>query len=298
MKLPIGVDIDNLISDLINLSWEASEILIYYSKKLKDKNYKKKIIEKTNIKDPVTVADLQVNELIFKRINEKYPNVDWEFLSEEDAKLSNAVCGKESDWLWILDPLDGTRDFIQGTGNYAMHLSLNFKDRPYIGFVLIPEREELWLSNSFETICLKKDGSQLSPCRLDKKDLGEIILVSSKNHRNLVLKNLIEKINFKDTKIMGSIGCKIASLIKGESDVYISLSLPGQSSPKDWDFAAPEAILISSGGSITNINNESLIYNQPGFRQSGLIIASNNSVDHRKLCSEIRQLMLKNKITI
>tara|TARA_Y100001978_G_C23642223_1_gene408882 strand:+ start:292 stop:1188 length:897 start_codon:yes stop_codon:yes gene_type:complete len=298
LKLPIGVDIDNLISDLINLSWEASEILIYYSKKLKDKNYKKKIIEKTNIKDPVTVADLQVNELIFKRINEKYPNVDWEFLSEEDAKLSNAVCGKESDWLWILDPLDGTRDFIQGTGNYAMHLSLNFKDRPYIGFVLIPEREELWLSNSFETICLKKDGSQLSPCRLDKKDLGEIILVSSKNHRNLVLKNLIEKINFKDTKIMGSIGCKIASLIKGESDVYISLSLPGQSSPKDWDFAAPEAILISSGGSITNINNESLIYNQPGFRQSGLIIASNNSVDHRKLCSEIRQLMLKNKITI
>ena len=298
MKLPIGVDIDNLISDLINLSWEASEILIYYSKKLKDKNYKKKIIEKTNIKDPVTVADLQVNELIFKRINEKYPNVDWEFLSEEDAKLSNAVCGKESDWLWILDPLDGTRDFIQGTGNYAMHLSLNFKDRPYIGFVLIPEREELWLSNSFETICLKKDGSQLSPCRLDKKDLGEIILVSSKNHRNLVLKNLIEKINFKDTKIMGSIGCKIASLIKGESDVYISLSLPGQSSPKDWDFAAPEAILISSGGSITNINNESLIYNQTGFRQSGLIIASNNSVDHRKLCSEIRQLMLKNKITI
>ena len=298
MKLPIGVDIDNLISDLINLSWEASEILIYYSKKLKDKNYKKKIIEKTNIKDPVTVADLQVNELIFKRINEKYPNVDWEFLSEEDAKLSNAVCGKESDWLWILDPLDGTRDFIQGTGNYAMHLSLNFKDRPYIGFVLIPERGELWLSNSFETICLKKDGSQLSPCRLDKKDLGEIILVSSKNHRNLVLKNLIEKINFKDTKIMGSIGCKIASLIKGESDVYISLSLPGQSSPKDWDFAAPEAILISSGGSITNINNESLIYNQPGFRQSGLIIASNNSVDHRKLCSEIRQLMLKNKITI
>ena len=53
---------------------------------------------------------------------------------------------------------------------------------------------------------------------------------------------------------MGSIGCKIASIIRGESDIYISLSLPGKSSPKDWDFAAPEAILkAAGGGSITKI---------------------------------------------
>ena len=59
---------------------------------------------------------------------------------------------------------------------------------------------------------------------------------------------------------MGSIGCKIASIIRGESDIYISLSLPGKSSPKDWDFAAPEAILKAAGGSITNLDNEELTF--------------------------------------
>ena len=60
---------------------------------------------------------------------------------------------------------------------------------------------------------------------------------------------------------MGSIGCKIASIIRGESNIYICLSLPGKSCPKDWDFAAPEAILKAAGGAITNLNNEELIYN-------------------------------------
>ena len=70
-----------------------------------------------------------------------------------------------------------------------------------------------------------------------------MFLVTSKNHRNEKLQKLIDKINFNKVNIMGSVGCKIASILRGENDVYISLSLPGQTSPKDWDFAAPEAIL-------------------------------------------------------
>ena len=57
---------------------------------------------------------------------------------------------------------------------------------------------------------------------------------------------------------MGSVGCKIASIIRGESDIYISMSLPEGSSPKDWDFAAPEAILKAVGGAITTIDNRNL----------------------------------------
>ena len=63
--------------------------------------------------------------------------------------------------------------------------------------------------------------------------------------------SLYSEINFKKVINMGSVGCKIASIIRGESDIYISLSLPGKSSPKDWDFAAPEAILKAAGGAIT-----------------------------------------------
>ena len=70
------------------------------------------------------------------------------------------------------------------------------------------------------------------------------------------MKNLIQKINFRKVEIMGSIGCKIASIVRGDSDIYICLSLPGKSSPKDWDFAAPESILKAAGGAITNLDNE------------------------------------------
>ena len=93
-----------------------------------------------------------------------------------------------------------------------------------------------------------------------KNSLSEMVLVTSKNHTNKSLDKLIKKIDFKGVCVMGSIGCKIASIVKGESDIYICISLPGQSSPKDWDFAAPEAILKASGGRITNLHNEELTY--------------------------------------
>ena len=118
-----------------------------------------------------------------------------------------------------------------------------------------------------------------------------MVLVTSKNHRNPILEKLIEKINFKKVVVMGSIGCKIASIIKGESDIYISLSLPGQSCPKDWDFAAPEAILKTAGGKITNIDNEELIYNKKNYEQGGIIIASNDANSHENKCMQIKEII-------
>ena len=118
-------------------------------------------------------------------------------------------------------------------------------------------------------------------------------LVTSKNHGNEVLRNLIQKINFCKVRIMGSIGCKIASIVQGDSDIYICLSLPGKSSPKDWDFAAPEAILKAAGGAITNLDNEELLYGKSNFEQGGIIVASNNSLTHKNICLEIKDIIKK-----
>ena len=85
IKLPSGVDINNLIDDIRIFSWEAADILLYYSKLLKDKNDIKNIIKNNNEEDPVTLADLKVNEMIIKRINEKYKKISWEILSEENV---------------------------------------------------------------------------------------------------------------------------------------------------------------------------------------------------------------------
>ena len=121
-------------------------------------------------------------------------------------------------------------------------------------------------------------------------------LVRSKNHSEPILESLIDKINFKKTVIMGSIGCKIASILRGESDIYICLSLPGKSSPKDWDFAAPEAILKAAGGRITNLDNEDLNYGQKDFNQGGVIIATNNKKMHKFICKQIKEIIIKNDL--
>ena len=296
IKLPPEVDINNLIDDLRIFSWEASEILINYAQIIKDSDYKSNIIRNSNSADPVTLADLKVNEVIIKRINEKYKNLNWEILSEENVKLKIEPINKNNDFIWILDPLDGTKDFIQGTGNYAMHLALNYRNRPYLGIVLIPGKDELWISNHEMVWCENKNGTFKRPKLSKKNNINDMIIVTSKNHRNKILQDLIEILSFKDVVIMGSIGCKIASILRGESDIYICLSLPGQSSPKDWDFAAPAALLKAAGGAITNINNEELIYGNSNFKQEGIIIASSNSNNHEKICLEIKEIIIKNKL--
>ena len=290
IKLPCGVDLNDLINDLRDLSWEVSEILLYYANSIKNSEQKKDFLKNKNNDDPVTLADLEVNDLIIKRINEKYEDFNWEILSEENFKI-NPQYLDNAEWLWVLDPLDGTKDFIQGTGNYAMHLALNYKKKPYIGVVLIPEKDELWISHAEKIWCEKRDGSIRKPNLSEKNILQEMTIVTSKNHRNQRLKDLIEKINFKKTIVMGSIGCKVASIIRGESDIYIALSLPGKSAPKDWDFAAPEAILKAAGGSITNIDNKDLVYNRTDLKHPGIIIASNNKRNHKRICSQIKEII-------
>ena len=296
LKLPFGVDINNLIDDLRIFSWEAADIFFYYSNLIKDSNNKVNILKNKHNEDPVTLADLKVNELIINRINEKYKNISWEILSEENVKISSENSNLNTDWIWVLDPLDGTKDFLQCTGNYAMHLALNYKNKPYLGIVLIPEKNELWIADGENVWLEKRDGSKLKPMIFNKKCLQDMTLVTSKNHRNETLNNLIQKIKFNEVKIMGSIGCKISSILRGECDIYICLSLPHKSSPKDWDFAAPEAILIAAGGSITTLNNEELTYGKSNFEQGGIIIASNNKDMHKSICLEIKEIIQKYNI--
>ena len=291
INLPSGIQINALIDDLRIFSWEAYEILIYYSQILKDSNNKSNLLKNDNYDDPVTLADLKVNEKIIQRINDRYKNIDWEILSEENVKINSKNYDFNDKWVWILDPLDGTKDFLQGTSDYAMHLALTYNQKPYLGVVLIPEKDELWISNGENVWCENKNGMKIKPNLSNRQILQEMILVTSKNHGNNTLKSLIQKINHSEVVVMGSIGCKIASILRGESDIYICLSLPGKSSPKDWDFAAPQAILKAAGGSITNIYNQELTYGKLNFQQGGIIVASNDLTNHEKICLEIRKII-------
>ena len=291
IKLPPGVDINNLIDDLKAFSWEASDILLKYSQIIKDSNNKSNILANENEEDPVTIADLKVNKRIIQNITASYKNINWEILSEESVKINPTNKRLNKDFVWVLDPLDGTKDFIQGTGNYAMHLALNYKNKPYLGIVLIPDKDELWISNHDMVWCENRNKEYKKTNLSRKHNLRDMTIVTSKNHSNNVLQSLIKKVKFKEVIVMGSIGCKIASILRGESDIYICISLPGKSAPKDWDLAAPAAALKAAGGAITNINNEDLTYGNSNFTQNGIIIASSNYDNHKKICSEIKGII-------
>tara|TARA_B100000963_G_scaffold351480_1_gene363101 strand:+ start:28 stop:930 length:903 start_codon:yes stop_codon:yes gene_type:complete len=296
INLPTGLDINKLIDDLKIISWEASDILLNYAQIIKDSNNKRNILKNANEEDPVTLADLKVNEIIIKRIHENYKSINWEILSEENVKVDSRYCNINKDFLWVLDPLDGTKDFLQGTGNYAMHLALNYKKKPYLGIVLIPDKNELWISNNDIVWCENKNGECKKTNLSNKDNLRDMTIVTSKNHRNQILQTLIQKANFKEVIVMGSIGCKIASILRGESDIYICLSLPEETCPKDWDFSAPAAALSAAGGAITNLENEDLTYGNSNFEQRGVIIASSSRNKHSKICLEIKELIKKYKL--
>ena len=86
-KLPLNVDIYNLINDLKIISWKACDIFYHYSNIIKDNNMSKGLIKYKGINDPVTIADLKVNDLVISEINRRYPKANWGFLSEENGKL-------------------------------------------------------------------------------------------------------------------------------------------------------------------------------------------------------------------
>ena len=149
-----------------------------------------------------------------------------------------------------------------------------------IGVVLIPEKNQLWISNGRKSWCESRDGTYLKTnLSQNKRRIDDMTIVTSKNHRNQTLKKVIEKLNFKDQIVMGSIGCKIASILGGESNIYICLSLPGKSSPKDWDFAKG-VISKNYDGSLTSLNNHKLAFIGSNLEQGGIIAARSDMFSH------------------
>ena len=234
---------------------------------------------------PVSAADMAVNELLISGLKDNLTFKEWDILSEETSKEEKLERENyKKDWCWIIDPLDGTKDFLQGSENYAVHIALAYKQKPKIGIVLIPERNELWFGiTGVGTWFENRDGYKYQFSFSERLEISKLVLVSSKNHKQTILKNLLSTLCFADTKEIGSVGCKIASILRGEADVYISLS--GKTSPKDWDMAAPHALIEAAGGMFSHADGSNLNYQNNEYSQSGCLIASHGK-SHEKICQK------------
>ena len=286
LVVPKEVELPTLLDELRKLSWASADVLMAYARGGEPPyGFPKSLTVEEGGDGPVSAADMAVNELLISGLKDNLAFKEWDILSEETSKEKTFQQDNyKKDWCWILDPLDGTKDFLQGSENYAVHIALAYKKKPKIGIVLIPEKNELWfgivgIGAWFEN----RDGSKNHFSFSDRLDISKLILVSSKNHQQSKLNNLLSTLCFGETKKIGSVGCKVASILRGEADVYISLS--GKTSPKDWDMAAPHALIEAAGGMFSHADGKNLVYQETNYSQSGCLIASHGK-SHQKICKK------------
>ena len=286
LVVPKEVELPTLLDELRKLSWASADVLMAYARGSEPPyGFPKSLTVEEGGDGPVSAADMAVNELLISGLKDNLAFKEWDILSEETSKEKTFQQDNyKKDWCWILDPLDGTKDFLQGSENYAVHIALAYKKKPKIGIVLIPEKNELWfgivgIGAWFEN----RDGSKNHFSFSDRLDISKLILVSSKNHQQSTLNKLLSTLCFGETKKIGSVGCKVASILRGEADVYISLS--GKTSPKDWDMAAPHALIEAAGGMFSHADGKNLVYQETNYSQSGCLIASHGK-SHQKICQK------------
>ena len=283
--------LEDIVAIARSAGWGAADILrSYYRGNSNDGDLE--IKEKKD--GPVTAADIAANHSILEKLQTSLGTEDFGYLSEETYK-SLSEESRDSlihhSWVWIIDPLDGTRDFIDKTGEYAVHIALVHEGRPILAVVAWPEAEKLYYATLGGGTFVETPQGITTPIRVSNRDtIEDLSLVASRTHRDERFNQLLRQLPFKEKHYVGSVGCKIATIIEQQADVYMSLS--GKSAPKDWDFAAPELILREAGGQFTHFDGTPLMYNQGDVSQWGGLMASNGHC-HKVLCEKASEILAK-----
>ena len=299
IRLPKDVNLSELLKIIRRLGWDVSEILRSYNQNIKNSQEFQKKLKIINHKTgPVTAADIEISNLIKNRIKESFPTTDWDFLSEEDIK-DHKKKKFTSKWLWLIDPLDGTRDFIGQTGEYAVHLALLYEKVAILSIVPIPSLDQLWIYQEGKGTWRE---SQEKVFEISNKpiirSLDQLTILTSKSHMHSEFKMLLEKLKPKEVIGMGSVGYKINSILKGFGDVYISYSLPNKTCPKDWDIVAPLSLIKGAGGKFTDMYGKELSFMQNNsFEQGGILVASFTQ-NHQDICKQISNIVKINSLHV
>lgn len=290
MQATTGTTIEGILAIARSLGWEASKILRAYYRGEPHPDGTERDLNIQNKKDgPVTAADLAVNRYVLSKLEAIFGHEEFGYLSEETYKFKAAAEPLPQEWVWILDPLDGTRDFIDQTGEYAFHLALTQKGRPVLSVVACPELERLYYASVGGGAFVETPDGVSQRLQVSQRDrLEALTVVVSRTHRDDRFNNLLQNLSSQNQLAVGSVGGKIAALVDQRADIYISLS--GKSAPKDWDMAAPELILTEAGGRFTRIDGSPLRYNTGDVNQWGCLIAS-NGLCHEALCAEASQIL-------
>jgi 3'(2'), 5'-bisphosphate nucleotidase len=217
--------------------------------------------------EPVTQADRDANALIVAALAAAFPGDG--LLSEELPDDGSRLAAAR---VWMVDPLDGTKDFIRGDSGFATMIGLVDGERPALGVVYQPIGDRLYYAIRGEGAFLVERGG--APVRVhvsDIRDVSHIRMVASKSHREEVIDRVRAELGIADELNVGSVGLKLGLIARGERDLYVNPS--GHS--KLWDACAPEVILVEAGGRLSDARGGAIDYRGGELGNTRGLIASN-----------------------
>ena len=242
----------------INASFKAGEIIMQYycdDYEIKEKGYH----------NPVTTADNEADSYLKSTLMSARPQYGW--LSEETVD-SKSRLSKER--VWIVDPLDGTKEFIEGVPQFVVSIALVEKGTPIIGVLHNPVTKETFHAVKGKGTYL--DGN-VYRCSIKDSTTDMLIL----NSRSETRKGLWEpyKQYFKELKPIGSVAYKMGLTATGKADIFVTLR------PKnEWDVCAGTCLINEAGGKVIDLNGKELTFNnQKTLIEPGLIAGYNLSVE-------------------
>ena len=254
------INLKKLVISLIDTFLTAGETSIILrknglTKKLKTDN------------TPVSNGDLEVNEILIKKLNELTPSIP--IISEETSENRNI---KDLKNFWLIDPIDGTFDYINNLDEFTINAGLILDKKPAAGLIYAPAKKRMFYSygegQSYELI----DGKELKLDGSRNYEKNNIKFVSYSNKIKPEIQKIFDKLKVKQFTRMKS-SLKFCVIASGAYDGYVA-----EPRAREWDIAAGHAILKHSGGSITDFNDNEITYGKKDFKNPSLILKSKNLV--------------------
>ncbi|MDB4193814.1 3'(2'),5'-bisphosphate nucleotidase CysQ [Candidatus Pelagibacter sp.] len=213
---------------------------------------------------PVSNGDIEVNKILSSKIQEITPNIA--IVSEESANHKDEINLRN---FWLIDPIDGTRDYINNRDEFTLNAALILDKKPAIGIITVPAKKRVFysygMSNSYEII----GGHELSLINKEK-DYKELTAVSYSSELKPEILEIHKKYKITSHQKMKS-SLKFCVIAAGEFDMYVA-----EPRACEWDIAAGHAILEHAGGKITDFNGDEILYGKPKFKNPSLILKNKN----------------------
>ncbi len=215
---------------------------------------------------PVSNGDIEVNKILTEKISEITPNIA--IVSEEASTHKNDKNLKD---FWLIDPIDGTRDYINNRDEFTLNAALILNKKPVIGIITAPAKKRVFysyaLSNSYELI-----NNQEIELVNKKKNYKEIKAVSYSNELKPEILEIHRKYKITSHQKMKS-SLKFCVVATGEFDLYVA-----EPRACEWDIAAGHAIVIHAGGEIKDFDGNEIIYGKTDFKNTSIILKNKNII--------------------